>query len=99
MEESHWLIWKNIIICAIVIKLAILTMFVIYNRFALPLRVRIKDNFGRLEESDGKINDVLILYSSKDSAFAVGVLLPVLESKYGYKCEVSELPENMASCK
>lgn len=69
------------------------------QRYLLPLRVRMKDNFGRIEESDGKINDVLILYDASDSAVAVGVLLPVLEAKYGYKCETVELPENISFCK
>lgn len=97
-ECTNWLMWKNLAVCVLIIKLILLTIFILHRRFALPLQVRLKNNFGRLEESDGKINDVLILYSASDSPFAVGVLLPVLESK-SYKTEVFELPENVATCK
>lgn len=58
-----------------------------------------KDNFGKLEDRDGKVNDVLIVYSAIDSALAIGVLLPVLESTYNYKCEIMELPANTSTCK
>lgn len=98
-EEPNFLLWKRLIIMVLVVKLIFLTVFILSKRFALPLRVRMKDSFGRLEESDGKVNDVLILYSSSDSAIAVGVLLPVLQNKYGYKCETIELSENVTLCK
>lgn len=58
-----------------------------------------KDKFGRIEEEDGKTNDVLILFSPKDSAIAAGVLAPVLETRYSYKCETRELPFDMSHCK
>lgn len=90
--------WKKTIIGALIVSLVMFTLLILTNNYGLPLRVRMKDSFGRLEESDGKINDVLLVYSSSDSALAVGVLLPVLDSKYGYKCETVELPENVSLC-
>lgn len=90
--------WKRVVLSALIVTLILVTLLIITNRYGLPLRVRMKNSFGRLEEGDGKINDVLIVYSASDSAIAVGVLLPVLESKYGYKCEVAELSENTSLC-
>lgn len=58
-----------------------------------------KDRFGKLQEDDGRVNDVLIAYSQKDSEVVLGVLLPSLESKYNYKCGSRQLPENISLCK
>ncbi|KAF5281564.1 hypothetical protein FQA39_LY05099 [Lamprigera yunnana] len=63
--------------------------------FGLFLRVKLKDRFGRLPENDDKVNDVIVLYSQKDSELALGVLLQTLESKYNYKCGSRQLPQNI----
>lgn len=91
--------WKNMLLCTAAFVIMGLTVLFLYRQFGLMFRVRMKDNFGQLLENDGKENDVLIVYSQKDSSIAVGVLAPVLETKYHYKCDTMELPTNMNQCK
>lgn len=99
-EEANWLIWRNVALYFAIIASLFYTIYRLYRGFGLPVRVCIKDSFGRVEDeaSDGKVNDVLLLCSSADSVFTIGVLLPFLQSKM-YKCEVCQLPANMANCK
>jgi interleukin 1 receptor accessory protein-like len=86
----------KILLCSSAILFLCLTAVVLNLRYGLPLRVRFKDTFGNVEENDGKSNDVLVLYSPKDSEIALGVLIPTLETKYGYKCISRELPLNLS---
>lgn len=99
-EETNWLIWRNVALYFAIVASLFYAMYRLHRSFGLPVRVCIKDSFGRVEdeENDGKVNDVLLLCSPADSVFTVGVLLPFLHSKT-YKCEVCELPANMAICK
>lgn len=76
-----------------------LAVVILNLQYGLPLRVRFKDTFGMIETEDGKTNDVLLLYSSKDSEIALGVLLPTLETRYKYKCVSKELPLSINYCK
>lgn len=73
-------------------------VFLLYRQCGLRARVQVKDHFGRLEDNDGKIRDVLILYSAEDHDLVVGVLQPKLENDYNYKCLCQKLPRNMNNC-
>lgn len=79
--------------------MVLLTVMLLNLQYGLLFRVQLKDRFGKMDENDNKNNDVLIVYSSKDSEVALGVLLPCLESKYYYKCASRQLPENVNICK
>lgn len=99
VEQNAFMNWTRITVLFSLIFALLFTTYRLINRYLLPVRITVRNNFGPFEENDGKQNDVLILHSASDSEIARGVLLPVLETKYSYKCEVVELPENMASCK
>lgn len=81
------------------ILFAALAIIILYLQYGLKAQVHIKDYFTRVEENDGKSNDVLIVYSSKDSDIALGVLMETLEKRYNYKCTSRELPPNSNMCK
>ncbi|KAI4465448.1 interleukin-1 receptor family member [Holotrichia oblita] len=78
-----------------VLTILTLTVFVIYLRYGLKARVCLKDQFGILEEDDGKINDVLIVYSPNDEEIAVGTMLTILKNHYYYKCCSREFPSDI----
>lgn len=82
-----------------VLAVIVLTIFVIYIRYGLKARVCLKDQFGVVEQEDGKINDVLIVYSPSDEEIALGTLLAVLENRYHYKCSSKQLPSDINLCK
>ncbi|XP_063902643.1 X-linked interleukin-1 receptor accessory protein-like 2 [Zophobas morio] len=85
----------KLILCMSAIFFLCLAAVILNLQYGLPLRVRFKDSFGIVEENDGKANDVLILYSSKDSEIALGVLMPTLQTKFNYKCVSREFPLNL----
>ena len=89
----------KLILCMSAIFFLCLAAVILNLQYGLPLRVRFKDSFGIVEENDGKANDVLILYSSKDSEIALGVLMPTLQTKFNYKCVSREFPLNLNYCK
>lgn len=81
------------------ILFAALAIIMLYLQYGLKAQVHIKDYFTHVEENDGKSNDVLIVYSPKDSDIALGVLMETLEKRYNYKCISRELPPNTNMCK
>ncbi|XP_045471953.1 interleukin-1 receptor accessory protein-like 1 [Harmonia axyridis] len=85
----------KILIIMVAVGLLLLALFVLNLRFGLDVRLRCKNAFGPLEEDDGKIDDALILYSSKDEDIALNVLLPKLEVDYHYKTGCKKLPSNI----
>lgn len=89
--------WKKLLICFAIIALVAVTLFILNMRFGLSMRVRMKDRFGPTEMNDGKATDLLIVYAEKDAELALGVLLPTLESRYGYKCSCRVLPFNVTT--
>ncbi|KAB0797551.1 hypothetical protein PPYR_09559 [Photinus pyralis] len=86
--------FKKLLTAATIVVLLIVTVAILYLQFGLVVRVICKDRFGRLLENNGKINDILLLYSEKDSDLTLGVFLPTLEGKYNYKCVSRQLPRN-----
>ncbi|KAL3283030.1 hypothetical protein HHI36_006189 [Cryptolaemus montrouzieri] len=72
-----------------------IAIFVLNLRYGLDVRLRYKNQFGRLEEDDGKIEDALILYSGKDEDIALNLVLPKLESVYNYKAGSRKLSTNI----
>ncbi|KAK4878947.1 hypothetical protein RN001_007093 [Aquatica leii] len=88
--------YKKLLIGVGIGILLLLTALILNLQYGLFLRVQFKDRFGRLPDKDDKINDVLVLYSEKDSELALGVLLPTLEAKYNYKCGSRQLPQNLS---
>lgn len=81
------------------ILFSVFAIIILYLQYGLKAQVHIKDYFVRVEENDGKLNDILIVYSSKDSDIALGVLMETLEKRYNYKCTSRELPRNINMCK
>jgi len=75
----------------------IFSIFCFYMRYGLPLRVKFKDFFGEVEERDGKMLDVLIVYSPEDYNFVCNALLPKLELEYSYN--IMELPQTVGHYK
>lgn len=76
----------KLLVLTITICLLIVALLILNIRYGLKLRVRYKDSFGPLEMDDGKKDDALILYCDQDADIALNILLPKLESSYGYKC-------------
>lgn len=91
--------FTKLILCMSVILFILLAFVIFYIKYGLSLRVRFNDSFGSIEENDGKLNDVLIVYSPKDTEIVLGVLKPTLENRYHYKCISRELPTNINLCK
>ncbi|XP_018328506.1 interleukin-1 receptor accessory protein-like 1 [Agrilus planipennis] len=87
--------WKRLIIWGTVLTLLMATILILNLQFGMSLRVWLKDRLGRIEEEDGKINDVLVVYSQKDSELVLGVLVSTMDTKYQYKCDSKELSENI----
>lgn len=79
--------------------LLLLALFVMNLRFGMDIRLRYKNSFGPLEEQDGKNNDALILYSSKDEDMALNIVLPKLEGNFNYKAGCKKLPLSVDTCK
>ncbi|XP_049822334.1 interleukin-1 receptor accessory protein-like 1-A [Aethina tumida] len=86
---------KQLLLFSLGILLGITTAIILYVRYALKVRVHMKDLLAPIEDSTGKTSDVLIVYSDKDSEIALGVLLPTLENRYNYKCASRELPKDV----
>ncbi|GJQ70577.1 hypothetical protein Trydic_g22976 [Trypoxylus dichotomus] len=78
-----------------ILAILLITVFAIYLRYGLTARVCLKDQFGILEEDDGKNNDVLIVYSPKDEELALGTMSTILENRYHYKCTSRQLPSDI----
>lgn len=76
-----------------------LAIVILYLQFGVKLQVRLKDTFERPNENDGKTSDALMVYSAQDSEIALGVLVPTLVDKYGYKIEAKELCSSVNMCK
>ncbi|CAH0557087.1 unnamed protein product [Brassicogethes aeneus] len=100
LEEVIYLNPNPIPVKKLLIFLSILAIIgtvigILYLRYALMLRVELKDKLGPVENSNGKTSDVMIVYSGKDTEIALGVLLPTLENQYNYKCSSRELPLNV----
>ncbi|XP_076270140.1 X-linked interleukin-1 receptor accessory protein-like 2 isoform X1 [Rhynchophorus ferrugineus] len=81
---------KEMVLSAVMLGLVIITVLIVYRRFALRCQVYLKDRFSAPEDNDGKQHDVLVAYSPKDSELASGVLVSTLE-KRGYVCQKKEL--------
>lgn len=88
----------KLILLMSVILFVLLMLIIFYIKYGLPMRVKLNDSFGSLEENDGKLNDVLIVYSPKDTEIVLGVLVPTLENRYHFKCVSRELSDNINSC-
>lgn len=78
-----------------VMTVLLVTVFAVYLRYGLTARVCLKDQFGILEEEDGKMSDVLIIYSPHDEEIALGTMLAVLENRYHYKCGSRQLQSDI----
>ncbi|CAH1117971.1 unnamed protein product [Phaedon cochleariae] len=68
------------------ILLATSTLALLYLKYGLEMRVRLKDAFGADERRDGKRDDVLLLSAPDDSDLALGVLAAALDGRYRYRC-------------
>lgn len=74
------------------------TVLLLIRQYGLKVQVLLKDNYGPIEENDGKTSDVLIAYSPKDTEHVVGVMIPNLEAR-GYHCVSKELTPDISNCK
>lgn len=90
---QHAVPWSQLLIISAVAILSVLTLVVVYQRFALPALLFLKQLCAKWEQDDGLDFDVLVCYNAKDSEFTLGVLVPTLENKYNYttaSCQINE---------
>lgn len=90
---QHTVPWPQLLIISAAAILFILTVVVMYQRFALPTLLLLKQLCGRREQDDGMDFDILVCYNGKDSEFTLGVLVPTLENKYNYtsaSCQIND---------
>ncbi|XP_043284656.1 uncharacterized protein [Venturia canescens] len=83
--------WRKTLLFGVLVLVIGLSVGAFYARCWLPLAVMCRDRFGLLEEDDGKECDALVCYHERDSNFAVGILVPTLESRHRFKCTTLEL--------
>ncbi|XP_047107253.1 single Ig IL-1-related receptor-like [Schistocerca piceifrons] len=84
--DTHRIPYSQMFLVIGLVILSIITVVTLYLRFAVPVRLFYKDKFGPREDNDGKDFDILVCYDEKDTEFALGVLIPMLENKLGYRC-------------
>ncbi|XP_060518044.1 X-linked interleukin-1 receptor accessory protein-like 2 [Cylas formicarius] len=88
---------KEILFFSAALALLLTAAFILHRQFSLKFQIWLKDSFGPSEENDGNINDVLVVFAPKDAELALGVLIPNLESRFGYKCLYKEFSTDISN--
>lgn len=89
---------KEVIIISLLSVVVLTTLLLLIRQYGLKVQVLLKDNYGPIEENDGKTSDVLIAFSPKDAEHVVGVMIPNLEAR-SYHCVSKELTPDISNCK
>ncbi|XP_054271299.1 uncharacterized protein LOC128991998 [Macrosteles quadrilineatus] len=86
-NKIPWLKLQFMVLCLLVV----VTLAVVYKRFALAAALYIKLKISSRPVDDGKEHDVLVCYAADDTDFAVGVLATTLETRYNYTVTLCQL--------
>lgn len=97
LTPQHVVPWPQLLIISAAAVLSILTAVVVYQRFALPTLLFLKQLCGKREQDDGLDFDVLVCYNGKDSEFTLGVLVPTLENRYNYTAACCQINNTTVS--
>lgn len=87
---------KEVIIISLLSVVVLTTVLLLIRQYGLKVQVLLKDNYGPIEENDGKTSDVLIAFSPKDAEHVVGVMIPNLEAR-SYHCVSKELTPDISN--